>query len=358
MARIPKLASVIKRRLTPQQKLHMLHHKYGSITDFSRVASSTYAVAKRMGLSWNTVDHALKRHARVGGSVEAFLLKRQPTRQFRKLSAELQTLLASKELLQAWAPFSLRERCRIIERVFNVRVTHQMLQLFYKAHNTAYLSAKSMKQLEFDGDTSLDAERLGYAKLLASVIAHNLPVVYMDETTANSEFSVKKAWTRRGTTVTVPTSNRRYHCTVYACISPTCLYAPVYVIREATTNNVHFREFLREVMLRMKHQAAKPFAVFDGHSAHLTRPSAAVLEEYFTPLRFPPRSCEFNAVETVFAHLKQNLRKLLAQIIPTDQQDFERLVARAANLIPPSSMVGILKANHEFIRSRLTAQVQ
>ena len=61
-------------------------------------------------------------------------LPMQPTRQFRKLSLQLQTTLASEQLLQAWAPFSLRERCRIIERVFHVRVSLGMLHSFYKAH--------------------------------------------------------------------------------------------------------------------------------------------------------------------------------------------------------------------------------
>ena len=60
--------------------------------------------------------------------------------------------------------------------------------------------------------------------------------MYIDETTANSWMAVKKAWTKRGSRVSIAIANKRYHCTLYACVSVNCLLQPVYMVSENTTN--------------------------------------------------------------------------------------------------------------------------
>ena len=93
----------------------------------------------------------------------------------------------------------------------------------------------------------------------------------MDETTANSEMCLKSAWSKKGDRIKIPRSTIRYNCTIYAAVSNNCMLQPVYLIRKATTNNVDFREFLREVKSQVNPDVmVKPFLVFDGHSAHCT----------------------------------------------------------------------------------------
>ena len=76
--------------------------------------------------------------------------------------------------------------------------------------------------------------------------------------------------------------------------------------------------FLQEVVSKFRHTIhTKPFAVIDGHSSHLTKKTVKFIEAYFTVLRIPPRSCQFNSAERVFAHFKRNLVKVMAGEPPT-----------------------------------------
>lgn len=89
----------------------------------------------------------------------------------------------------------------------------------------------------------------------------------------------------------------------------------------------------------------KPYAVIDGHSAHLTKQSVKMFEAYFTVLRIPPRSCQFNSAERMFAYFKRNLGKVLASERPTSQQHFEQLVVKACNVVTRDQIPGIVQAN-------------
>ena len=147
----------------------------------------------------------------------------------------------------------------------------------------------------------------------------------------------------------IPIANVRFHCTVYAAVSPNCLDQPVFLVQEQTTNNVGFRTFLRDVIQHIKPTSGKPYAVFDGHNAHLQKDSAKMLQGHFIPLRIPPRSCQFNSVERLFAYLKPTLCKLLAYTIPTSKDHFFELVMQACRLINAKHMKAIVISNRQHI---------
>ena len=240
----PKVTTKLIKRLNQQQKLRILLHRFGSISDFTDVKESVYRVAKNMNLAHATVYNALKRFSVKQMSVEDFLRNKQKMERFQKMSARLKEWLVKPELLQVWASYSLMERVRIVQNVFKEYLTTTALRLFYRHHNIAYLSTNAMKVIEMANNPALEIERKSFAQIIASVIAANLPLVYIDETTANSFMCAAKTWSKRGSRVNIAVANTRYHCTLYACVSANCLLQPVYMVRELTTNQVDFRAFL------------------------------------------------------------------------------------------------------------------
>ena len=244
----PKIASKLVLYLNKQQKLRILFYRFGSVSDFADVKESVYRVAKNMSLPYSTVNNSLKRFANLNHSVSEYMRLMKKREPFQKMSARLKEWLVKPELLQAWASYSLAERVRIVQSVFQEYLTAPSLRLFYIAHNIAYVSTNAMKVNELANNPALEMERKSFAKIIASVIAANLPLVYIDETTANSFMCSSKTWSKRGSRVNIAVANMRYHCTLYACVSANCLLQPVYMVRERTTNQEDFREFLQRVV--------------------------------------------------------------------------------------------------------------
>ena len=68
----------------------------------------------------------------------------RPKKPFQMISARLRRTLLSARLLQDWAPFSVRERAQIINRLWGVQLTWTVLQRFYVANNVTYKRNKEV----------------------------------------------------------------------------------------------------------------------------------------------------------------------------------------------------------------------
>lgn len=249
----------------------MVKLRFGSLTDFTRIVSSMADISRRLRLPTCTVCVALKRFESRGFDLLRFLPWRLPIGVGNKIPADIKALLLSDLCLKAWAPYSLNERCAILKRTFNLSLSISCLLAFYKANDVSWKNAQCINESALKYRPEIELERTKFAKLLANIIIADRPLIYVDETTSNSEMYKKKAWSRKGTRVQVTRSNTRYNCTVYSAFSPNCLSRPVFVTKQTTTNNVDYRSFLREVKNNVKPTInCKPFLVFDGHSAHCT----------------------------------------------------------------------------------------
>ena len=60
------------------------------------------------------------------------------------LQPHLKELLLSELCLQAWAPYSVKERVAILQRVFDVQISRARLGCFYRENG---VQRKSVKQI-------------------------------------------------------------------------------------------------------------------------------------------------------------------------------------------------------------------
>ena len=101
----------------------------------------------------------------------------------------------------------------------------------------------------------------------------------------------------------MPRSDRRFHVTVYACISENALTGPVIYLSDRTINQVEFRKFLLKVKQNVKSTVTtKPFIVIDGHSSHKTAATVKVIDEHFKSVMTPAHSSPFNVSNLDFIY--------------------------------------------------------
>ena len=117
-----------------------------------------------------------------------------PKKPFLMLSPRLKRLLLSARLLQEWAPFGVRERALMIERLWQVRITFPVLQRFYAANKVDYKRNKEVFVKALKNRRELDEERKGFAIFLGNLLAAKKSLIYVDETTFISGTCKKKSW--------------------------------------------------------------------------------------------------------------------------------------------------------------------
>ena len=82
-----------------------------------------------------------------------------------------------------------------------------------------------------------------------------------------------------------------------------------------STNRVDFQLFFSKIVAWVGTE--KPFLVYDNHSAHLTIENREYISQHFRQLKMPPYSCQFNSIETLWAHLKRIFRDLDMENVKT-----------------------------------------
>ena len=67
-----------------------------------------------------------------------------------------------------------------------VKISVTTLRRFYKHHNVRFRTARQAYKIAMNRREELDTQRKEFAKLLANIIAKELPLIYVDETTFNN----------------------------------------------------------------------------------------------------------------------------------------------------------------------------
>ena len=80
--------------------------------------------------------------------------------------------------------------------------------------------------------------------------------------------------------VTIELSNKRYSgVTLYGAIG-NCLYQPVYMTGVSTNSN-EFKLFIEKIIAQIRPGRQLPYLVHDGHRAHYSLVSRALIEAHF-----------------------------------------------------------------------------
>lgn len=116
-----------------------------------------------------------------------------------------------------------------------------------------------------------------------------------------------KTWQVKGKPIWLPLQQRIGTCTLYGAISS---YGPPVYYTAESTNTRDFNKFLEKVIKEYRldscaDEQMKPYIVYDNHTAHRATVNEAYIELYFNKLRLPIYSCEFNSIETLWAHIKR-----------------------------------------------------
>ena len=78
------------------------------------------------------------------------------------------------------------ERVQLIEKQWHLKISHQTLHKFYRAHGIRYRNGKAVYRSEAAKSVTIMRRRQVFSKLLATLISTHKPIIYCDETTFNS----------------------------------------------------------------------------------------------------------------------------------------------------------------------------
>ncbi len=88
-----------------------------------------------------TVHKALRRFVLQNQRLEDRRVNNGRNNQWNKLTPEISTYLLSTAVLQRWSGLCLDQRCMLLDKEFNLKLTVPSLYQFYKKNNIRYLVA-------------------------------------------------------------------------------------------------------------------------------------------------------------------------------------------------------------------------
>ena len=100
-------------------------------------------------------------------------------------------------MLQTWNAFSLVERTKLIEMQWNLKISNHTLWQFYLQNNIRLRTGMAVYRQEMRRTAEIVEKRNVFAKLLASLVAANKPIIYVDETTFNTWMLKAKSWSKK-----------------------------------------------------------------------------------------------------------------------------------------------------------------
>ena len=108
----------------------------------------------------------------------------------------MKEVLLNKETLQSWAAFTIAERIELIRRVWGDRVKccGWTLRRFYNANGIKFRTAKKNYMIAIARRPQLIPVRKEFAQLLGNIIEKELPLIYVDETTFNTQTCQRRSW--------------------------------------------------------------------------------------------------------------------------------------------------------------------
>ena len=346
------MAQRLRRSRNLDDKKRVLYHRFGSLEDFSSVRMTIQQIAAKLYMPWSTVRGIITRFVAAGYRFSAF---ERAQRRFGCIKAEIQEKLLDAATLREWKPYSLRERLIMMDRLWNVKISFNTLQCFYKSHSLSYKSCKAVYRTYLERQPHLDAERRRFALLLANLLEKKVPIIYQDETTCNSFFVKSKSWSLRGQRNVHHRDNKRFSVTIFGALSEALQGNFCYMFGGGTTAR-EYQQFLKlcKGKIRLDVGANKCVLLYDGHPAHTGQESMRLCERLFWPLKNVAYSSELNSIESLWSLVKNNLKKLLLmQDAPLTKPRFEQLVRQAIELVTPRQHSNILRANHACLTELL-----
>ena len=126
----------------------------------------------------------------------------------------------------------------------------------------------------------------------------------------------------------------------------------------ASTNKEDTQEFvllIKDALTEAGVDSTKVWLLFDQASAHMCKPTQAVIKAHFKCLPQVYSSCQFNSVETLFAALKKRFRKELITRDVKSRDELEDLVLEILyEFREQKSVANICNANRPFICEQLS----
>ena len=83
----------------------------------------------------------------------------------------MRRILTSEELLQQWAPFTLFERCQIILKLWQIKISPTHLRRFYLENKVRYRQGKHVYKYAIQRRETLGSQRRVCAEVLGNLIA-------------------------------------------------------------------------------------------------------------------------------------------------------------------------------------------
>ena len=163
-------------------------------------------IAKAMTMHVSSIFYALKRYAARGKHIDNRTLNEWKNNPKRKITPELRRRMLDRGLLQTWSGYNLQQRCMLLERDFDLKITPKSLQQFYQRNNVRYLAVGYVYRQALARRP--DAHQ-NFAVQLAKVILSGRPLVYFDEASFNLWMRNRKTWTPRAEPIKYPLNRFR-----------------------------------------------------------------------------------------------------------------------------------------------------
>ena len=141
------------RRLSIDEKRRIVFLRYGSLSAFGQPVRDQAEIGRMSRTPRTTIVHLLRKFVNSGHNLAVF----EPTSTvFSCIPRNLQGFLRDKRSLQVWAPYSIKERCQIIWKTFQVRLSSNLLRRFYIHHGITYQTCKQVYRSYLTNQPHLD----------------------------------------------------------------------------------------------------------------------------------------------------------------------------------------------------------
>ena len=165
--------------------LHLLARRYGSITDFSRVAMRWCDIARVTGVHKWTVQKAIQRYHEKGNRYVKAKRVGYSAGRPHLFPAEIEAEICSWASLNEMRFLSLAKRVPLIEAKYGRRIGPKTLMKLYKRNGVRCRQAKKITRAPDSAEARLEAERVAFARKLQGLKDEGAgdQLIYMDETT-------------------------------------------------------------------------------------------------------------------------------------------------------------------------------
>ena len=121
-------------------------------------------------------------------------------------------------MLQEWATFNLKERCRLIEKKFDIKCGYNTLRSCYIRNKVAYRNTIQVKRRSYESRHEFNQKRAVYAEFLQQLVKEGRPVIYQDESQFHSWMARKKGWATIDSPIEIVINNRHHAVSVFGAI--------------------------------------------------------------------------------------------------------------------------------------------